>query len=298
MLKTLSIISLLAICVQSFATEMVIYGRDNRKDIFEVTNKLHLKLAKSTASLVSKSRLTALHGAYFANRVQSISQGRNNLCSSENFADQPTLSHCSGFLVGPDTMVSAGHCFKNRSDCTNSVWVFDYQMDNASSINLDMIQRNNVYQCSRIIKSRFSGGEDYAIVKLKRKVVGRTPLKFRRSGKVSSRTKLVVIGSPSGLPLKVADGGTVLDNTGKYQFLTSLDTFKGNSGSPVFDSKTGLVEGILVSGKIDYVPSRSYDPNSCMVVNICNQGGKNCSSQRTIADGEGVTRIATISQFL
>jgi V8-like Glu-specific endopeptidase len=294
----LAVLLLLATTANSFATENVVYGEDNRKDVFEVTNKLHLKLAKSTASLIMKRSLNSHHGAFFANRTQTLAQSRTNVCSSENFADQPTLSHCSGFLVGPDTMISAGHCYDSAASCSQAVWVFDYQMNNASSINLDMIPKKNVYECERIIKSKYSNGEDYAIIKLKKKVIGRTPLKFRTTGKVSPRTNLLVIGSPSGLPLKVADGGTVLDNTGKFQFLTSLDTFKGNSGSPVFNSKTGVVEGILVSGKIDYVPSRSYDSNSCTVLNTCSQDGKNCSSERTIANGEGVTRITTIAKYL
>jgi V8-like Glu-specific endopeptidase len=282
----------------SNATEKVIYGQDNRQDVFEVTNSLHLKLAKSTASLISKRSLSSQHGAFYANRVQTLAQSRTNVCASENYADQPVLSHCSGFLVSPDTMISAGHCYDSATACKESVWVFDYKMNNASSINLDMIQKKNVYECERVIKSKFRDGEDYSIIKLKRKVVGRTPLKFRKSGKVSPRTKLLVIGSPSGLPLKVADGGTVLDNSGKFQFLTSLDTFKGNSGSPVFNSKTGLVEGILVSGKIDYVPARAYDMNSCNVLNTCDQDGKNCASARTIANGEGVTRIETIAKYI
>jgi V8-like Glu-specific endopeptidase len=283
----------------SYATEKVVYGQDNRKDVFEVTNPLYLKLAKSTASLVSKSRLTKLHGAFYANRVQTLAQSRStNVCSSENYADQPVLSHCSGFLVSPDTMVSAGHCYDTARSCKDSVWVFGYQMNNASSINLDMIQSKNVYECERVIKYKFAQGEDFSVIKLKRKVIGRAPLKFRKTGKISTRAKLLVIGSPSGLPLKIADGGTVLKNTGKFQFLTSLDTFKGNSGSPVFNSQTGLVEGILVSGKIDYVPTRSFDPNSCNVLNLCDQNGKNCSSERKIADGEGVTRMETIAKYI
>ena len=296
-MQQLAVLLLLTVSY-TFATEKVIYGKDNRKDVYEVTNKLHLKLAKSTASLIMKKRLTKSHGAFYANSTQTLAEGRSNICPSENFSDQPTLSHCSGFLVSPDTMISAGHCYDSAHSCSQSVWVFDYQMDNVSSINLDMISRRNVYECKKVIKSKFRDGEDYAIIKLKRKVLGRTPLKFRKIGKISSRSKLLVIGSPSGLPLKVANGGTVLNNSGKYQFLTSLDTFKGNSGSPVFDSRTGLVEGILVSGKIDYVPSRSYDMNSCKIVNQCSQNARGCSSQRTIANGEGVTRITTIAKYI
>lgn len=35
-------------------------------------------------------------------------------------------------------------------------------------------------------------------------------------------------------------------------FMASLDAFVGNSGSPVFNKETGLVEGILVEGAEDF----------------------------------------------
>jgi S1-C subfamily serine protease len=78
-------------------------------------------------------------------------------------------------------------------------------------------------------------------------------------------TKLFVIGHPTGLPQKIADGASVkianavsyIDPIGsiirKANFFTAnLDTYAGNSGSPVFNKRTGKVEGILVQGAEDF----------------------------------------------
>ena len=51
--------------------------------------------------------------------------------------------------------------------------------------------------------------------------------------RLSLDTPLVVIGHPSGLPTKIADGAWVRNNESEYYFVTNLDTFGGNSGSAV-----------------------------------------------------------------
>ncbi len=63
--------------------------------------------------------------------------------------------------------------------------------------------------------------------------------------------KLYVIGHPSGLPTKVADGAQVCTQKGTH-FSANLDTYGGNSGSAVFNAKTNEVVGILVRGANDY----------------------------------------------
>ena len=48
----------------------------------------------------------------------------------------------------------------------------------------------------------------------------------------------------------------------RTRFTTNLDSFGGNSGSPIFASPSNLLVGILVEGATDYVPR-----GSCNVVN-------------------------------
>ena len=64
-------------------------------------------------------------------------------------------------------------------------------------------------------------------------------------------------------------------------FVANLDTYGGNSGSAVFNAKTGVIEGILVRGENDYV----YKGN-CRVSNVCASDG---------CRGEDVTKLSAIT---
>ena len=109
--------------------------------------------------------------------------------------------------------------------------------------------------------------QDYAIVKLDRQVVGATPLKVRkRQGTIWREAFL--IGHPMGIPAKVTNKAKVksfvkfnspsapfgLEKHPLFKkrktFFGDFDSYSGNSGSPVFNAKTGVVEGILIEEKM------------------------------------------------
>ena len=281
----------------------VVYGEDNRLDLFRVTNSLHKTLSQSTAGLVPISQMRKTSNKMIEITSTKTLGESQNLCSGEAYAEQPTAPICSGFLVGPDLLVTAGHCYKGFSTpenvCKSFAWVFDYNMKSQSHDPNKNISPNNVYTCKSIIEAQLSGTTDFAIIRLDRKVVGRAPLKFRESGKVSSATELVVIGHPTGLPTKVSPKGKITKNTEATKISTTLDTFHGNSGSAVFDAKSGQVEGILIQGKTDYYrPSINGNARSCQVVNKCDDNARNCTAgneQGPIGQGEVVLRIETIA---
>ena len=93
---------------------------------------------------------------------------------------------------------------------------------------------------------------------------------------------LVLIGQPWGLPTKVSHNAEVLKNDGLTWFMANLDSFEGNSGGPVFNSKGDFVEGILVGGEEDYVWS---DRRECFKAKRCFNLG---------CDGEEITRITSV----
>jgi hypothetical protein len=116
-------------------------------------------------------------------------------------------------------------------------------------------------------------GSDWALVRLSRPVHGRKPLRIRASGKIANGHPLFAVGHPNGLPTKLAN---VRDNRSRAYFVANLDTYGGNSGSPVFDMRTRRVEGILVSGENDFVKH-----GKCFVSLVCPDSG---------CQGESVTR--------
>lgn len=301
-LLTFALIVLSLNCIAYENSSKVVYGEDNRLDVYEVTNPLYLKLAKSTAGMVSNHAIKkSSNGTFYFPRKVSLERGMN-ICPNERFANQPLLANCSGFLIGEDILVSAGHCFKGQAEgsCDDYSWIFGLGMQSENKINLNHIPQKNVYRCKRIINATLDRQQDFAVIQLDRKVEGREPLKYRTKGRVATNTELVVIGHPSMLPLKIADAGTILRNKGPYKFSTSLDTFQGNSGSAVFNAETGTLEGILVSGKTDYLLSKEGDEKSCKIVNTCDQDGVLCEGKdraSLLMPGEQVTRITTVSNF-
>lgn len=304
-MKKLLVLGTLLLTAQStFAGILGVYGQDDRKDVYQVTNQLHLKLAQATAGLVHKGLFTkGASSTLFDMKGNPTLTEAQNLCTSERFGNQLLAASCSGFLVGPDTLVTAGHCYKTEKipgqTCRDQVWVFDYNMKSATTNPTKNISINNIYSCKSVAFAQLDNNLDYAIIKLDRKVVGRTPVKYRTTGKIADKTSLVVIGHPDGLPTKIAANGKVNYNAEPTRFATNLDTFHGNSGSAVFDSVTGQVEGILIMGKTDYLPSIPSNPKSCTIVNKCDDGAKNCRvKERFETNGEIVLRITEIQALI
>lgn len=263
----------------------VIYGDDDRLDLYDTKLAPALRtLAQSTVALVKKSDLTATPGSNLFKLPGTTLGAANNVCSSEPFANQPSPAFCSGFLVGPDLIASAGHCITNASDCASVAYVFDFGLLTREN-NVTQVSSENIYYCKEIVATQApNAGADFSIVRLDRKVIGRLPLAFRADGKIADNAPLVVIGHPSGLPTKVAGGAAVRSNTPADFFVTNLDTYGGNSGSAVFHAQTGLVEGILVRGEQDYVFS-----GGCYVSNRCTS---------TACRGEDVTRATAFAKFV
>ena len=268
----------------SLASDKVVYGVDNRVDLFQSEVPLFYELAHSTAAMIRNSDLTTDGESVTINGNTLESRG---ICSTARFSKQITAASCSGFLVGPDLLVTAGHCITSQRDCESFSWVFDYNVKSDDQ-SLDFsVDTSSVYKCSKIISQDLSRStkNDFALIRLDREVNDRTPLEFRQEGEVELDTPLVVIGHPSGLPTKIADGAWVRSNESEYYFVTNLDTFGGNSGSAVFNTDTGVVEGILVRGEQDYV----WDSRGCRVPKVCDEN--ECR-------GEDVTRITVVSDLI
>ena len=243
----------------------IIYGEDDRYEVAKYPNKAFRNLAKSVAGMVKATKLKEDIGnsEFYTFRKQTAGD-KFELCEEERFADQYSLPICSGFLIAPDTLVTAGHCVEDMLDCANFKWVFDFTQGT------ERIKKSDVYSCKKIFERKLYQSkwkiQDYAVIQLDRPVEGRKALKFRRKKKAKIGTKLVVIGHPSGLPMKITDNGKVQRMNKeeiwkpistlwkkRYYFNANVDTYAGNSGSPVFNRKTKEVEGILVQGGEDYV---------------------------------------------
>lgn len=258
----------------------VVYGDDNRLDLFDVQDQALLLAAKSTAAIFNKSKLKS-EGTTYEIRSQSFKE-EFNMCSAEPFADQQAGAQCSAFLVGQDLMATAGHCVSN-SDCRNVAFVFDFAYTTPTT-QLKSIAKDQVYFCDRVLKRELNSIVDYALIRLDRPVLDREPLKMStQSPEVGM--PLTVIGHPAGIPTKIADGAEVRSSQTGF-FVANLDTYGGNSGSAVFNSETLEVMGILVRGERDYIYNSE---NSCYVSNVCENGA---------CRGEDVTHISYVLEAI
>jgi len=274
---------LLLSATSSYATNKVIYGEDDRLDVYEETNFKLSELALSTAAMIPNSKIKE-HNSYEVILTGSTLEERG-MCASERFSQQPTVANCSGFLVGKNKLVTAGHCIEGEYDCKNNSWVFDYKVDHPTQGEV-IVEKSKVYKCSRIIKQDLDSSNqmDYALIELEEEVTDRKFLKVRKSGAPKVGDQLVVIGHPSGLPTKITAGASVRSINDIF-LVSDLDTYGGNSGSAVFNASTGVVEGILVRGAQDY----TWDSGQgCRVSNVISQSG---------GRGEDVTLITNILEL-
>jgi V8-like Glu-specific endopeptidase len=202
----------------------------------------------------------------------------------------PNSYACTAFLIGPDLLLTAGHCAVNvgvsehetNTFCKAFSWLFDYAPDINGRVKTTGIDPDKVYRCQETIyaiKEEVAPYRDFALIRLNRPVLGRTPLKLS-SDPVKKNDVLSMVGYPLGTPAKSSTNGRVLVNdAAKEIMVTTLDSFEGNSGSPVLNAKKEVV-GILIGG----FPSDSFldDPvKGCKVLNRCDENGLNCKAPDT-----------------
>lgn len=262
-----------------FADEpSIIYGDDGRSDVTHSNHSLVHTYQHSIAAKVKKTRLQKTGERYLLPSKKL--KDRRPFCASVRYLEQKSFSTCTGFLVAEDLLLSAGHCMKGTHACENYYWIFDYVEG------VDDLGPEQVYECAKVeaLVNRGSHPTDYSLIRLKRKTVNRTSLPLRRKSLVAYETPLAVLGHPMGLPMKFTEGGRIraID---KFHFMASVDTFVGNSGSPVFDSERGDVVGVLARGGEDYL----FDvANRCFKENICKENS---------CRGEDVTHIRSIMEL-
>ncbi|MCB9072877.1 MAG: trypsin-like peptidase domain-containing protein [Bdellovibrionaceae bacterium] len=289
-----------------------IFGSDDRREPYEVPGLE--KISSSTAMMQSEAFVLPddQTKTYTLDFLLSTDQyGTNIMCADQKFSDQHAgYVNCTGFLVSEDTIVTAGHCmiyshnplpktiYENERPpfCENFKWVFGYEKTATASERINGISPDNIYSCEKVIYAELFGyplddkgeillpvnpnvGLDFAIIKLDRKVVGRTPVQLATEAP-SVSDPVFTLGYPMALPLKYSGNAKVLANNYANYFVTDLDIIGGNSGSPVFNSKNEVI-GIAVRS----FPSEDFvydEVQKCMRVSTCEKLGEGAC---TITDG-------------
>lgn len=289
----ISMLFLFGILTISSISSGLVFETDQRIDVSESKDSSIKTLAKSVFTFVPKSKLIQQKdGSY--KFIETIPlKALVNLCPNEPFADEMTIgSRCSGFLVSSSLGITAGHCVSPLAApnfCQDYFIVFDYIR--ANGITPLSLPAGSVQTCSTIKKIDFSNtdpSDDYAILKLSKTINDRKPLKYRKSGKIQNNEGLFMLGYPRGMSQKISEGRFVVKNTDKSSFSTNLDCFHGNSGSPVFNSKTYQVEGLFVRGD-GSIPNQGTDPN--LVGDFFSDTNLKCNKTLVCKKSEGCTGV-------
>ena len=248
----------------------VIYGKDDRQDFYSVQSQELQSLAQSTVAIIDKDTLFPAGSKFTAELIPATETDR--LCPEENFSNQPTLSSCTGVLVEPDLVLTAGHCLPTTNYCDLYYFVFNYRQTQAG-LTKSTFTQSEVYECKELLTAPQDSatGIDYALVRLKRPVqlAEAKPVERRSEGVIAVDEPLVMMGHPMGLPLKIAGGAKVRSVESTY-FVANLDSFGGNSGSPIYNQNTKKLEGILVRGETDFETDLV---RNCKVSKVCLDDG-------------------------
>ncbi len=274
-------------------TFAAVYGSDDRQDVVTVGNQQVKAAAKSTAIMIANTLISERPNATIDLDFQPLSTTfGSNVCTDQKFHNQISAGvACTGFLIGQDLMVTAGHCMINVGEvkqgltpfCTEFSWLFDFQNNTQGQASIKGLSKDRLYRCQKVLYAKntttynsatqkFDFDDDFAIIQLDRPVPNRSPLKL--AGPLAAIGQGVSsIGYPNGIPMKYMNNGKVLDQPNSKYFRTTLDMFEGNSGGPIFNAAFDVI-GIEVRGfPADFIWSPQ---RQCNVVNKCNGMAQSC----------------------
>jgi len=249
---------------------------------------------------------------YLYNRFGSPSGSYKELCSEESYREQPAGKAATGVLVSHRVIATAGHVRRRIGNFLELRFLFGYRMLDPTTPRL-RFNNSEIYSAKRVVKEYYELPSDcncpenfctcrptldWALIELDRKVTNHKPVECRTEGKIPVQQSVYMYGYPYGLPMKLAAGARVYHNDEESPFFSAnLDAFDGNSGSPVFNSHTHVLEGILSHGGESFY----YDSNAdCFKMSRCNDVGFPTRENQTPEScrGEYCTRTTEFVQSI
>lgn len=235
--------------------------------------------AKSIAMIVHKKMLYQISPVEYELDSYNTLGDHYKLCDNESFTDQSIIGIGTGFIIDKNKMATANHVFQYNIEEYRVV--FGYEIKDklkGASVRFFM---SDVYLPKKINVQSYE--LDMVVFEVDRDF-DRPVLEWENSIELPNKNEIYMIGHPLGLPLKIALNADITDNKHNQYFYTSLDSFQGNSGSPIFDFCTNKVIGVLVSGELDF-----YDNGHCNKSTLC---------KFPYCEGEKVIRIEQIMGLL
>ncbi|MBX2988694.1 MAG: trypsin-like peptidase domain-containing protein [Bdellovibrionaceae bacterium] len=277
-----------------------IFGSNGARPIAEAPAPWRDK-ARAVAILVPKAFLTERPDGRRDLMTDTMADNIG-LCADETWARQQSLYvSCTGFLIAPDLLVTAGHCMLNSGrarrtvtpQCSDFTWLFDFTQEAAGDQPATSgLEAERFYDCAEVIEAAHDSvtdaktgaidfRDDFALIRLQRPVRDRAPLTWA-SRRPQVGDKLSMVGHPFGGSQRFSTGRVL--NLEKNYDRANLDAFPGNSGSPVFN-EAGEVTGLLVRG----YPDSTWTPPGqlCRRLNRCDENARHCEAPADVPTAAG-----------
>ncbi len=248
----------------------IIRPPDDRADFFATTPELQA-IGNSVCAMIGTDMLTDMGNGTFSVNAASLAEMFDPFCDGERFADQPTAANCTATLIAPDVIITAGHCLEDggvRTDLNSFYFVFDYAIT-TNGMNPTTFTTDQVYRAAEVLGLALvgDGANDWAVARLDRAVTGRTPVPVRSTGAIAVGESVVAIGFGAGLPMKFSDNATV-QTLVDFGFEADFDIIGGNSGGPIINAATGMIEGVLSA---DLAIDDYFQDGACFRATVCPQ---------------------------
>lgn len=111
-----------------------VFGTDDRKEVKDAEG--YEDFVRATAVMIRKDNIynDEFYSWSLREKIQN-KYGKNVEISEEvRFLDQPAIGSCTGFLIAPDILVTAGHCINSMEEANQFVWVFNYTSEDRKSV--------------------------------------------------------------------------------------------------------------------------------------------------------------------
>jgi V8-like Glu-specific endopeptidase len=151
----------------------------------------------------------------------------------------------TGFLVGESLVATAGHVLGiHGNDIFGKYFLFGYEMTAPGKINVQF-PASKALTAETLVDSQNFTDIDWALLTLDQPAPASAQvLTINEQDNLQEGTEVFVMGHPLGLPTKYTGKGQVTEVNDK-NFTISSPIYLHHSGSPVFNTLTGKVEGIV-----------------------------------------------------